>query len=217
MLDAHSAKAADFEEAAQRHAKAFWYTLTLTGFVWWFSSIWWAAVPGLMAILSACFYFGAIRAARALRTGKYRVWHPNNGAPDGDAANCCNARGVFSDLESAIKETLDDGDLWMPSSIVGHLRDRFEPASIRPALYEMNRRRLIARHGEAFCLLESVERIRIAHFKTIQSRYATDQYDHSQEGRREFERLWRAVEDWDGFGEPDMLFRNFKSIKPRSR
>lgn len=87
MVDAHSATAADFERAAQGHANSFWRWLTFAGLVWWFTSIWWAALPGPVALLCAYLSFGATGAARELRTGNYRVWNPNNGVSHGEAAN----------------------------------------------------------------------------------------------------------------------------------
>lgn len=83
MVDAHSATAADFDSAAQRHANAFWRWLLLAAIVWWFASIWWALIPGAVAALKAYLSVGSTLAAKELRTGKYKVWNPNNGAPDG--------------------------------------------------------------------------------------------------------------------------------------
>ena len=99
----------------------------------------------------------------------------------------------------------------MPSYIVGRIRNRFEPASIRPMLYDMHRRRMIARHGEAFCLPENVESIRAGDFESLQ--FAKDQFDASPEGRELYEQIWKAVEDWDGFGTPNSLLRRFKNIR----
>jgi hypothetical protein len=118
-----------------------------------------------------------------------------------------------SNLERAILQILGEGGLWMPSYIVGGLRDRFEPALIRPMLYDMHERGMIARHGEAFCLPESVDSIRTAHFKTLQSQHATGLFERSPEGRQRYEQIWRAVEDWDGFGESSSRLRHFKTIR----
>lgn len=86
MVDARSATAADFDRAAQRHANTFWFCLVVAGVVWWFAG-WWAAIPGAVAVWCAVSSIGATRAGMHLRRGTYKVWNPNNGAPDGDAAN----------------------------------------------------------------------------------------------------------------------------------
>lgn len=92
MVDAHSATAADFDRAAQRNANAFWRWLVATGVCWWVApSWWWAVVPGLLCLWNASNSIGATLAGRSLRKGTYRVYNPNNGAPDGDAANWSGA------------------------------------------------------------------------------------------------------------------------------
>jgi len=86
-MDARSATAADFDEAAQRNANAFWLFAIVTGVVWWFASMWWAIVPGLVAAYCVVASISCTMNATKLREGRYRLPNPNNGAPDGDARN----------------------------------------------------------------------------------------------------------------------------------
>ncbi|WP_324741605.1 hypothetical protein U8326_00060 [Tsuneonella sp. CC-YZS046] len=87
MVDARTATAADFDNAAQRNAHAFWGWLVVVAITWWFTSHWWALVPGALAILCGVQSIGATRAAAALRKGVYGISNPNNGAPDGNVKN----------------------------------------------------------------------------------------------------------------------------------
>ena len=87
MVDAYSATAADFDVAAHKHAHAFWIFLIIATIVWWFLSIWWAIPPAAYAIWCAVKSVGATLSAGQLRSGKYKLYNPNNGAPDGDVAN----------------------------------------------------------------------------------------------------------------------------------
>lgn len=87
MVDARNATAADFDEAAQRQANAFWFFVVVGGLVWWFASPWWAIIPGALALVCAISSITSTRAALALRSGRYKIPNPNNGAPDGDMRN----------------------------------------------------------------------------------------------------------------------------------
>jgi hypothetical protein len=86
MPDARNATAADFDQAAQRSANAFWVFLIVSGVTYYFAG-WWAAIPSALAILGVVRSISSTRYAQQLRCGTYRIPNPNNGAPDGDARN----------------------------------------------------------------------------------------------------------------------------------
>ena len=85
-VNARTATAADFEAAAQAHARAFWVYAALAGITAYFFR-WWAVIPALLATLMVIKSVGAGRAAQQLRAGTFPVPNPNNGAPEGDIAN----------------------------------------------------------------------------------------------------------------------------------
>lgn len=115
--------------------------------------------------------------------------------------------------EEAIIAVLKEGGLWMPSSIVGRLRDRFEPASIRPTLEDMHRRRMIAAHGYAYCHPDEVGQIRSANLRTLQREQALGQFQSVDNGPKEFDRVWEALEAWTGFGERNLALAHFKTMR----
>lgn len=85
-MDARNATAKDFESAAQSKANAFWFWAIVAGiiaFMWH----WWAILPAVIAIFRMTQSIYATKMAGALRDGTYSIPNPNNGAPDGDAAN----------------------------------------------------------------------------------------------------------------------------------
>lgn len=84
--DVHTATAADFDAAAARHARIFWTWLLIAAAVWFFAK-WWGLVPLAFAALSGARSMTSTHCADQLRRGTYRFANPNNGAPDGDAAN----------------------------------------------------------------------------------------------------------------------------------
>ncbi len=87
MVNARTATAIDFDKAAQEHATAFWFLLIATALTWWLFSIWWSAIPAILAIFSAIRSVGATMAASSLRKGTYKIPNPNNGRPDNGARN----------------------------------------------------------------------------------------------------------------------------------
>ena len=98
MLNARTAKAKDFDEAAQRHANAFWVWAIVSGVTFYFAGGF-AIIPGVIAGYCVFQSVGASSAANSLRKGTYRISNPNNGAPDGDARNYMRADGL-GDKES---------------------------------------------------------------------------------------------------------------------
>lgn len=86
MVDARNATARDFEQAAHRHAIAFWIWLA-GGLIVFFKWRWWAAIPAVLSLLSIVKSIGGGHAANQLRQGTFPIPNQNNGAPDGDAAN----------------------------------------------------------------------------------------------------------------------------------
>ena len=91
MSKANTATAADFDASAQAHANSFWVWAAILGLCWWFSLGWWVSLPAAMAILAIVRSVGCTRAADKLREGTFAIPNPNNGAPDGDAANWTTA------------------------------------------------------------------------------------------------------------------------------
>lgn len=136
--------------------------------------------------------------------------------PDHDPGSDISADVAFLvriKLESAILDILREGGFWMPSYIVGRLRERFDASSIRSALEDMYNRGLIASHGYAWCLPENIETIRVDHLKTLQNQYETGKAQRYIDGKEQFERIWRAVKNWDGFGERNLDLGAFKSVR----
>lgn len=108
-------------------------------------------------------------------------------------------RETFSALEEAIIEILSKGDLRMPSHIVGCLRERFEPSTIRPALEDMHKRRIIAAHRHAYCLPENVDQIRVQMLESLQFAFTSEELRANPDSRELFDRLWEENESWTGF------------------
>lgn len=79
MVNARTAKASDYDRAAQNHANTFWFWLVVVGVVWYFASWQWALVPAAMGVFSIIRSVGSTRAAHQLRQGTYRIPNPNNG------------------------------------------------------------------------------------------------------------------------------------------
>lgn len=77
---ARTAKASEFDKAAQDAANGFWIWLLVAAALWWFGfSAWfWGAAIGL-AGFDVLRSIGATIAARQLRAGTYRLPNPNNG------------------------------------------------------------------------------------------------------------------------------------------
>lgn len=86
MIDASTATAKDFDNAAQKHANAFWVWLIATGIVGFFLQ-WVAIIPAIFMILLIIKSISSTSCADQLRKGTYRIANPNNGAPDGNANN----------------------------------------------------------------------------------------------------------------------------------
>ena len=99
MLNARTAKAKDFDAAAQRHADAFWWWAIFSGATFFFAGGF-GMIPGIIAVCCVFQSFGATSAADSLRKGTYPIPNPNNGAPDGDAHN------YFRGDELGYKESL---------------------------------------------------------------------------------------------------------------
>lgn len=79
MVDVHTATAADFDRAAQRHANQSWLWVAVVGLVWWFASMWWALIPGVFLIWSVISSVSCSRAAMRLRRGTFPTPNINNG------------------------------------------------------------------------------------------------------------------------------------------
>jgi hypothetical protein len=90
MVDARTATAKDFDQAAQTKASSFWFWAVVAGVIGYFWH-WWATVPGLIAALRIVQSIHATKLAGALRAGTYPIPNPNNGAPDGDAGKAKSA------------------------------------------------------------------------------------------------------------------------------
>lgn len=83
VLNARTATAKDFDEAAQKHANGFWANLILSGVIFYFFE-WWALIPGIFCIFSIVRSISATVQAGKLRDGTYKIPNPNNGIDDSE-------------------------------------------------------------------------------------------------------------------------------------
>jgi hypothetical protein len=81
-IHAGNVTVADFQRAAERHARAFWYCTALAGAAGYYWH-WWAIAPGVPAVWYAVKTLAAGYAALQLEKGTYRARNPNNVAPAG--------------------------------------------------------------------------------------------------------------------------------------
>ena len=94
--DIDSANAAEFDRAASENVFAFWLWAGSAGFVWLAASLWWAAVPAVVAIHAAIAWVSCTRAAQRLR-------HETSGLPnrnDGTLRECA-ARSIELEQQSS--------------------------------------------------------------------------------------------------------------------
>lgn len=85
MVDARTATAADFDDAAQQQANKAWVWAVMTGVTVWLGG-WYGAIPGFVTFMAIVKSVVATSCASKLRAGTYSIPNPNNGAPDGDAS-----------------------------------------------------------------------------------------------------------------------------------
>ena len=80
-LDARTATAKDFDEAAQSKANFAWGFGVLTAIIFYFFSLW-ALIPGALTLLTIIKSISATKQASNLRNGTYKIPNPNNGIDD---------------------------------------------------------------------------------------------------------------------------------------
>jgi len=71
--DTHASTATDFRRAADENARAFYFWVVSTAIVWWGASLWWASVPGMVAIHASVCWLSCKQNAQRLRG----VWSQN--------------------------------------------------------------------------------------------------------------------------------------------
>jgi hypothetical protein len=80
--DIHEATAAEFDRAARENTFAFWFWAGSAVFVWWVTSVWWAAIPAVVAIHAAAAWVSCRRNELRLRLAEHRLregMHVNTG------------------------------------------------------------------------------------------------------------------------------------------
>tara|TARA_B100001093_G_scaffold515189_1_gene590960 strand:- start:1341 stop:1595 length:255 start_codon:yes stop_codon:yes gene_type:complete len=82
-LNARTATAKDFDEAAQSKANFAWGFGVLTSIIFYFFS-WWALVTGAITLLTIIQSVSATKQASNLRNGTYKIPNPNNGIDDSE-------------------------------------------------------------------------------------------------------------------------------------
>ena len=82
-IDARTATAKDFDNAAQKNANAAWFYLVLSGVIFYFFE-WWALIPGVSCVFSIVTSVEATKKAQSLRDGTYKIPNPNNGIDDSE-------------------------------------------------------------------------------------------------------------------------------------
>ena len=82
-LNARTATAKDFDEAAQSKANFAWGFGVLTAIIFYFFS-WWALVTGAITLLTIIQSVSATKQASNLRNGTYKIPNPNNGIDDSE-------------------------------------------------------------------------------------------------------------------------------------
>ena len=82
-LDARTATAKDFDEAAQSKANFAWGFGVLTAIIFYFFSLW-ALIPGTLTLLMIIQSVSATKQAINLRNGTYKIPNPNNGIDDSE-------------------------------------------------------------------------------------------------------------------------------------
>lgn len=108
-----------------------------------------------------------------------------------------------SELEKAIDSLLRERELWMPSHIVGRLRGRFEPSTVRPMLESMHERRKIAAVNYAYCHVSSVAQIRQDGLTAAGQGQKWRELGEEVGSVENDERKTQAWRNWTGFGPHD--------------
>ena len=82
-LNARTATAKDFDEAAQNYANAAWLYGILSGIIFYFYG-WWALISGALTLLKIIQSVSSTKQAGNLRNGTYKIPNPNNGVDDSE-------------------------------------------------------------------------------------------------------------------------------------
>ena len=80
-LNARTATAKDFDNAAQQNANAAWFWLVIAALICYFFG-WWSLIPSALGALSVMQSVSATLNAGRLRDGTYKIPNLNNGVRD---------------------------------------------------------------------------------------------------------------------------------------